>query len=412
MVKKVKKTFIFSLFISIFLACSAFILMGCDIGKVKLEDINFKYDRIDMYRGQVMDMEFDITPAKANDYRLRLSSSDNYIASFNQRAQLVAHNYTEDAPITITLEVLDSDIIRTCDVYINDGNISYVYIDYDELDLIFYEGQKLTFDNFKVMACYQSGKRVNIPLSECTIDAPEKALANTTISITYKDYYTEPITLNVRSDTELELSLDSLPTKTEYFIGETFESEGMKLSLNYLSGKKVEITDYTYSTDPLDVGQTSIQISYKNYNISIPITVKARKTANSLQQLQTLINEGCDSIKLANGLAFSTSTPLVLEIAENITIFAESSNCYINGNSIMPIVIKGKIKNVRFINFGISSSGNSQLESLIDLSQCTGGTLLLKNMTFSVGKDKVFSNPNEVDFNETFNNCKYNTTLD
>ena len=78
----------------------------------------------------------------------------------------------------------------------------------------------------------------------------------------------------------------------------------------------------------------------------------------------------------------------------------------------MPIVIKGKIKNVRFINFGISSSGNSQLESLIDLSQCTGGTLLLKNMTFSVGKDKVFSNPNEVDFNETFNNCKYNTTLD
>ena len=82
---------------------------------------------------------------------------------------------------------------------------------------------------------------------------------------------------------------------------------------------------------------------------------KARKTANSLQQLQTLINEGCDSIKLANGLAFSTSTPLVLENAENITIFAESSNCYINGNSIMPIVIKGKIKNVRFINFGIVS---------------------------------------------------------
>lgn len=412
MVKKVKKTAILSIFITIFIACATFLLMGCDIGKVKLQDIDFKTDTIEMYRGQVLDLEFNITPAKANDYKIRLSSSDNNIASFNTRAQLIAHNYTEDNPITITLEVVDQNIVRTCDVYIGDGDISYVYVDYDELDLIFYEGQPITFENFRMVGVHQSGKEVTIPLSECEITAPDKALANTTIYIKYKNYYTEPIVLNVKTDVELELSVDSLPFKTDYYVGEIFDPEGMKINLKYLSGKKVEITDYTYQTTPIDVGQKNIEIKYQDYTVLIPISVKARKTANSMQQLQTYINEGCESIKLANGLSFSTSSPIVFDNAKNITIFAESSNCSIIGNAIMPIAIRGTISNVRLINFTIAVSGDTQNKSVIDLSQCTGGTLTFKNMTFSSSKDNVCYNPNEIDFNEIFNNCKYNAIID
>ena len=74
------------------------------------------------------------------------------------------------------------------------------------------------------------------------------------------------------------IEVTTMPTKTEYYSTEHFDPAGMVITATAEDGTTKEITDYTYSTEALTEGQTSIEISYTEanttYTVSIPIIVK------------------------------------------------------------------------------------------------------------------------------------------
>lgn len=78
----------------------------------------------------------------------------------------------------------------------------------------------------------------------------------------------------------------TLPNKTEYMASEYFDPTGMVIAAITYDGTTKEIIDYTYPTDRLIEGVTSIEIVYKEngltYTVSVPINVSAFDAENIL----------------------------------------------------------------------------------------------------------------------------------
>lgn len=92
------------------------------------------------------------------------------------------------------------------------------------------------------------------------------------VSFNTKKYGTESLEHELSS-----LEIVSQPTKTTYFVGDTFDPTGMVVNAVYSDGEKEAITDYTIDkTGALTADDTTITISYqgKTATVSIKITSK------------------------------------------------------------------------------------------------------------------------------------------
>ena len=85
------------------------------------------------------------------------------------------------------------------------------------------------------------------------------------------------------------------PNKTSYIAGELFDPTGMVVTATYASGRTAQVSPYSYSTEPLATGQTSITISFTDgadsATCEIPITVAAQAGAATL----TVSSENIDT---------------------------------------------------------------------------------------------------------------------
>ena len=71
------------------------------------------------------------------------------------------------------------------------------------------------------------------------------------------------------------ISIETEPTKVNYDDTEVFDPTGMVIWAVYSDGSKAVVTDYTYSTDPLIAGTTSIDITYGGLTVTQAITVSS-----------------------------------------------------------------------------------------------------------------------------------------
>ena len=71
-----------------------------------------------------------------------------------------------------------------------------------------------------------------------------------------------------------ELVVSSLPTKTKYEAGETFDPTGMVIKAKYSDYTYVDVTNYTIDkTGPLSAADTGITVSYEGKTVIVPIEV-------------------------------------------------------------------------------------------------------------------------------------------
>ncbi len=71
------------------------------------------------------------------------------------------------------------------------------------------------------------------------------------------------------------ISISSLPDKTSYFVGEQFDSLGLKISANYSNGQSEELTTgFTTSVDFSTAGTKNVTVSYKGKTTSFSVNVE------------------------------------------------------------------------------------------------------------------------------------------
>lgn len=110
-------------------------------------------------------------------------------------------------------------------------------------------------------------------ITDYTYSAPEFITENTAITISWVQYdqtYSTTFEVSVIECTEIEVT--TLPTKTEYFSGQTFDPTGMTVTATYADGYTKVITDYTCSAN-LTVDNPTVTISYANSISTFEVTV-------------------------------------------------------------------------------------------------------------------------------------------
>ena len=92
---------------------------------------------------------------------------------------------------------------------------------------------------------------------------------------------------------DIQIRLESIeisqePNKKDYYVGESFVSEGMKVIAHYINGENKEITNYTYNSEILDVKNNEIEIKYEEKGI---IKVAIQKINVSYKPYKIAVNE-------------------------------------------------------------------------------------------------------------------------
>lgn len=83
---------------------------------------------------------------------------------------------------------------------------------------------------------------------------------------------TNVFTIKVVAKTLQDIKVD-MPEKTDYIVGESFDSTGMVVKAYYDNGKNYEVTNYTVTGFTGDVGTNTVTVTYQGKTYSFAVTV-------------------------------------------------------------------------------------------------------------------------------------------
>ena len=316
------KKVLFSLFISLTCIFSSLLLFSCKGDTIPVESISFEQEEIELYKSGSMYLRLNILPSNAKNFYLDWSSSDPQVATINKEGKVKAVNY---GTAIITCTVRDQGKSTSCEVTVSDGGI--VTLHFDELSMIktYFEGQSFSYTDLHVWASFESGVEREIPQGEYEIIVPDPLKIGDSAIIKYKNYE-KVIPLNILEDFALGLQVTKPPVKTEYFIGEMFDNTGMEVSLVYASGRTEVIEDFTYTKNPLMYDGNSIKITYQDFVLDYPITLKAHYTVSNYSDLQTIVDSAGNNESIMIKGTHSNVKTIRIPKSKNLTIVGQSND--------------------------------------------------------------------------------------
>lgn len=129
-----------------------------------------------------------------------------------------------------------------------------------------------------VTAYWNDGWVEDVPAIKYTVVPSIITEGVTEVTIIYGD---AQMTIPISSVQIIGLEIAKMPSNTTYFVGETFKPDGMVLRYTLDNGTTRDIAgfdtaDVTFSSEPLEIGDTEVEVTYNGYTCMVPITVLGR----------------------------------------------------------------------------------------------------------------------------------------
>lgn len=171
------------------------------------------------------------------------------------------------------------------------------------------EGERFDPAGMEVTAVYSDGSRKAVEEEACSYE-PDRALAldDTEVTVTYQELgrpQTAVVSITVMERPKVALKsieITTQPNKTEYWEGERFESEGMRVTAVYADGTEMAVGGDVCIIEPdrpLTVSDREMTVTYKDGDVSlskkISITVRKltlKKIEVTAMPSKTTYNEG------------------------------------------------------------------------------------------------------------------------
>lgn len=414
-----KKYFIGFLF-SFFVLISAVTFISCK-KTVDATKLSLKQEEVHLFLGQSQQLEYTFAPNNTNNLKLRWTSSNKKQVSVNNYGRI--KSVGGYGTFTITLTDLNSGLSDSCKVIVDDGDVFGISVDNETLERIYYQGQIFDTSLVKVYANYQSGVKKQIPVEECIFEMPDFIDLDTKIYINYQNYRQE-IELFVIEDYVENIEIESPPTKTQYKIGESFDTSGMKVVLKYASGKIEIIDNYTFDDTPLKFNTSSIEIKYQDFTITQPITIIPTFVITNISLLQETIDNAKtgDGIMIKTGI-FGINKTIKIPLSKNLTIYGESEDVKVSTNSNILFKLVNDITDEQnhtliLANLNLTCEGGSIIEfdkenslnniSNFDLEIANCKFELNENMTaLTISCNENFASQKHKNFNILLENCDF-----
>jgi glucan-binding YG repeat protein len=146
-------------------------------------------------------------------------------------------------------------------------------------------GEELDLEGLAVTANYSDGSQQELAAGSYTVegfDSETPGQKTVTVSYTEGDVTkTAEFTVTVKEKEDPDKTLTGItvtpPEKTQYEIGEPFDSTGLKVMAQYSDSTEAEVTDYTVSeVDTCKAGEQKVTVTYKEQTAEFTILVKER----------------------------------------------------------------------------------------------------------------------------------------
>ena len=159
------------------------------------------------------------------------------------------------------------------------------------------EGEDIDLSGMTVKAVYDNGD-VDNDFKDYTVDlskAPAFSAGSSATVTVSAGTVSDTFDITVAEKTLLRIEIDTLPTKTEYKAGETFDPAGLVVKAIYDNGEKAEISGCTFDKTELKKEDTTVTVTFGGKSAEIKISVKAG---------------GCGSVTVGTGCLFALLTVL------------------------------------------------------------------------------------------------------
>ena len=180
----------------------------------------------------------------------------------------------------------------------------------------YYAGDTIDVSGGKIKVTYNNGTTTTIAMTASMVSRSPLTTNNTSVTVTYQGCTTS-YSISVRPVLMTSIAVTKLPTKTTYFMGDTFSAEGGELTITYNNGttKVVSLTDSDVTVHfpgSYSAGTHNIPVVHKDYidtTAYFSITIKAIKPASitlSSVPTKTEYNYG-EELDLSGGMITVTN---------------------------------------------------------------------------------------------------------
>lgn len=138
---------------------------------------------------------------------------------------------------------------------------------------VYYYGDACSLENVKVYAVYSDGTNIDVT-DQVAFNVPETIVAGSTITASHNGYDLKDFIKVLLPEGELMIIMQ--PTKVHYEIGETFDSTGLSVGVNYSDGTRKFLTadDYTIEVSSiLTAADKFVTLSYYGISTNVSISV-------------------------------------------------------------------------------------------------------------------------------------------
>ncbi|SFJ50444.1 Ig-like domain (group 3) [Halobacillus dabanensis] len=193
---------------------------------------------------------------------------------------------------TNTITISYGGVEETIGLTIRDLHLTDMYIDYYPAQTDYYVKDPFDTQGLEVIGVYESGyteetlSREQYTFSmEGEIIEPGTALMEAgtqeiTIQSTQFPEITTDFEIEVKDEQVTALEIAQLPSKTQYFLGEELNLDGLSVEAVYTDGERVRVTKEQLEVSPLDTsssGDKKLTLSYKGAEVSFPVNVKEKE---------------------------------------------------------------------------------------------------------------------------------------
>lgn len=134
----------------------------------------------------------------------------------------------------------------------------------------YYEDDEFLASGIIVSQVYTDGIKEEI--TGYSLSSPDMSSGGEkAITVTYNKF-TTTFTISVIGISGIEVS--KMPTKTEYYTGDSLDTSGLEVISKYTDGASRNLTDYSVSKlDSSSAGEKEISVRYKNHTVTFKVTV-------------------------------------------------------------------------------------------------------------------------------------------
>ena len=141
--------------------------------------------------------------------------------------------------------------------------------------LSYFTDEEFDSKGLTVSVVYENGEKEET--TRYTVSGFENTAGTKTITVTYGDYTASfEVEVKERPLKVTSVVILSKPDKLDYYVGEEFDSNGLKVFAVYENGTNNEITDYTLSGFVSTVGTKTITVEYEGFTATFDVEVKEK----------------------------------------------------------------------------------------------------------------------------------------